>query len=162
MDHEASHLGSTEQLSLTPTCSDTPVLQGAPAHAGRGLGAGSVPGNSLEESRVVCSGSAPVTLLWYQNPLTPPGEPVHIFLQTAQMGQARDPDGTGGFPYLQHDFGRYSSSCSAKQCPELTHFAMCMSFTGTVSLFTALSCSAWLYPRVFLQLHQFGFVNPHL
>lgn len=124
-------------------------------------------GTAWRRSRVVCSVSVPVTLLWHQNrpvsgdPLTVPEEPVHIFLQTEQIGQAHDPDGTGGFPYLQQDFCMYSSHCSAKGHPELTHFAMCLSFTGAVSLFTAQSCSAWLYSRVSLQLHQFGFVNPH-
>lgn len=96
------------------------------------------------------------------DPLTLPEEPVQVFPQTEQISHTRGPDGTGGFPYLQQDFCMYSSRCSAKGCPALTYFAICMSFTGTVSLFTALNCSVWLYPYVSLQLHQFGFVNPHL
>lgn len=128
-------------------------MQGSPAHAGHGLGQGQCLGSSGKVEGC-CSVSALLTLLQHPtravrgHPLTLPGEPVQIFPPTEQVSQAGDPDGTGGFPYLQQDFCMYSSRCSAEGCPELTHFAICMSFTGAVSLFMALNCSVWLYAQV--------------
>lgn len=145
--------GSTDRHSTDPRGVRHLCAAGSPTQAGRLPRAGSVPGNSPKKAKggvfSICSGDTLVRPnqtyelrcpdpVWRACPDLPSSP------QTEQTSPAHGPNGVRGFltcsrtfacvPHLPQCKGMHWANIFCSQ-------ARCLSFIGTVTLFTALSCS---------------------